>query len=59
MVELTNAALRLWYGQMIHEALVTQHAAPQSAEEMAERAAWRRIQAAQLAIRSPYHPQTD
>ncbi|MBI4321106.1 MAG: hypothetical protein HY675_21665 [Chloroflexi bacterium] len=41
-------ALRCWYAQRLHEALVQQHAAPKSPEEIEERAAWKRIRAAQM-----------
>ncbi len=47
--QVVNEALRCWYAQLLHEALVTQHAAPKSPEELAERAAWKRIRAAQMA----------
>ncbi len=42
-----DEALRCWYAQRLHEALVKQHSAPKSPEEMEERAAWRRIREAQ------------
>jgi metal-responsive CopG/Arc/MetJ family transcriptional regulator len=47
--KVVDEALRAWHAQIIHEALVKQHATPKSSEEIAERAAWKRIRAAQLA----------
>lgn len=46
--QIVDEALRFWYAQVLHEALVRQHAAPKSPEELAERAAWKRIRAAQV-----------
>lgn len=45
--QVVDEALRCWYARMLHEALVKQHAAPKSAEEVEERAGWKRIRAAQ------------
>jgi Arc/MetJ-type ribon-helix-helix transcriptional regulator len=50
--EVVDEALRLWYARILEDALTRQHAAPKSPEELAERAAWKRIRAAQLARRS-------
>lgn len=47
--EIVNVALRCWYARLLHEALVRQHSAPKSPEELEERAAWKRIRAAQMA----------
>jgi Arc/MetJ-type ribon-helix-helix transcriptional regulator len=47
--KVVGEALQSWYARILHEALVRQHAAPKSAEELEERAAWKRIRAAQLA----------
>ncbi len=47
--QVVNEALRLWYAKQLHEALVRQHSAPKSPEELEERVAWKRIRAAQLA----------
>ncbi len=46
--QIVDAALRCWYARMLHEALVSQHSFPKSPEEMEERAAWKRIRAAQM-----------
>ncbi len=46
--QVVDEALRCWYARLIHEALVKQHSAPKSPEELEERAAWRRIRAAQF-----------
>jgi metal-responsive CopG/Arc/MetJ family transcriptional regulator len=43
--QVVGEALRSWYANALHEALVRQHAAPKSPEELAERAAWKRIRA--------------
>ncbi|MBI2863490.1 MAG: hypothetical protein HYX94_02890 [Chloroflexi bacterium] len=43
-----DEALRCWYARLLHDALVRQHSAPKSPEEMEERAAWKRIRAAQM-----------
>jgi Arc/MetJ-type ribon-helix-helix transcriptional regulator len=45
---IVDEGLRYWYAQILHEALIRQHTAPQSPEEQEERAAWRRIRAAQF-----------
>lgn len=50
--QIVDEALRYWYAQVLHEALVKQHAAPKSPGEMEERAAWKRIRAAQRSRRS-------
>jgi len=42
-----HEALRCWYARVLHESLITQHSARKSTEELAERAAWKRIRAAQ------------
>ncbi len=42
-----DEALRCWYAQVLREALARQHSAPKSPEELAERADWKRIRAAQ------------
>jgi len=46
--QVVDEALRAWYMGVIHESLVRQHAAPRSVEEQNERAAWKRIRAAQV-----------
>lgn len=45
--QVVDAALRCWYAQVLHEALVRQHSAHRSVEELEERAAWKRIRSAQ------------
>ncbi|MDO8689820.1 MAG: hypothetical protein Q7R39_07380 [Dehalococcoidia bacterium] len=42
---IVDEALRGWYAQVLHEALVRQHSAPKSPEELGERLAWKRIRA--------------
>ena len=44
---IVDEALRCWYAQALHEALVRQHSAPKSPEELEERLAWKRIRAEQ------------
>ena len=44
-----DEALWLWYARQQERAMEAQFAAPQSPEEQAERAAWRRIQSAAAA----------
>ena len=46
--QIVDEALRCWYASMLHEALVRQHSAPKSPDELEERAAWKRIRAAQM-----------
>ena len=46
--QVVDEALRVWYGQILHEALVRQHATAKSPEERQERSAWKRIRAAQM-----------
>lgn len=46
--QIVDKGLRLWYAELMRQALVRQHAAPRSPEELEERAAWKRIRAAQL-----------
>jgi metal-responsive CopG/Arc/MetJ family transcriptional regulator len=46
--QVVDQALRCWYAGVLAEALERQHAEPKSAEELEERAAWKRIRAAQL-----------
>ncbi len=46
--QVVDEALRCWYARVLHEALVRQHSAPRSPEELEERAAWKRIRAAQM-----------
>lgn len=50
--KVVDEALRYWYAQILHEALVKQHVAPKSPEELEERAAWKRIREAQASRRS-------
>ena len=45
--QVVGEALRCWYAGVLAEALERQHSAPKSAEEVEERAAWKRIRAAQ------------
>jgi metal-responsive CopG/Arc/MetJ family transcriptional regulator len=45
--QVLDEALRCWYARILHEALVRQHAATKSAEELEERADWKHIRAAQ------------
>jgi Arc/MetJ-type ribon-helix-helix transcriptional regulator len=47
--KVVGEALQCWYARILNKALVRQHSAPKSAEELADRAAWKRIRAAQLA----------
>lgn len=54
--QVVDEALRCWYASLVHEALVKQHSAPQSADEQEEREAWRRIRAAQLPRLLRKHP---
>ncbi|MDO8689811.1 MAG: ribbon-helix-helix domain-containing protein [Dehalococcoidia bacterium] len=44
---LVDEALRCWYAQKLREALVRQHSAPESPEELRERLAWKGIRAEQ------------
>lgn len=44
---IVDEALRCWYSQMLHQALLEQHSAPRSPEELEERRAWKGIRAAQ------------
>ncbi len=45
---IVDEALRLWYANRLHEALVKQHSATKSPVELEERAAWKRIRTAQM-----------
>ncbi len=45
---IVDEALRCWYTGVLHEALVKQHSAPKSPDELEERAAWKRIREAQM-----------
>lgn len=47
--QIVEAALYCWHAGVVREALARQHAAPKSPEELEERAAWKRIRAAQAA----------
>ena len=49
--QVVDEALRCWYARILHEALVKQHSAPRSPEELEERAAWKSIRAAQMGRR--------
>lgn len=49
--QVVDEALRCWYASVLHEALERQHSASRSPEELEERAAWKRIRAAQAARR--------
>lgn len=44
---LVDEALRCWHDRTLHQAIMRQHSATKSAEEVEERLAWRRIRAAQ------------
>lgn len=44
---IVDEALRCWYARTLHEALVKQHSAPKSPEELEQRLAWKRIRAEQ------------
>lgn len=46
--QVVDEALRCWYARLVHEALIKQHSAPQSAAEQQERDTWRHIRAAQV-----------
>ncbi len=46
--QVIDEALRCWYAAVLHEALVKQHSASRTTEELVERAAWKRIRSAQL-----------
>lgn len=46
--QVVDKALRCWYAGILADALERQHAEPKSAVELEERAAWKRIRAAQL-----------
>lgn len=46
--QVIGEALRCWYASLLREALIRQHAAPRSSEEMKERADWKRIRAARM-----------
>jgi hypothetical protein len=51
-----DEALRCWYASTLREALAKQHSAPRSPEELEERAAWKRIRAAQMShLERKYH----
>ncbi len=45
--QVVDEALRCWYARALNDALKQQHSAPKSAEELRERADWKRIRAAQ------------
>ncbi len=45
--QIVDEALRCWYAQTLHEALIRQHSAPKSPEELEQRLAWKRIRAEQ------------
>lgn len=49
--QVVDEALRSWYADVLRDALARQHAAPRSPEEREERAAWKRIRAAQTSHR--------
>lgn len=44
---IVDEALRCWYAQTLHEALMRQHSASRSPEELEERLGWKRIRAEQ------------
>lgn len=46
--QVLDEALRCWFARRLHEALVRQHSAPKSPEEIEERSAWKRIRVAQM-----------
>lgn len=46
--QIVDEGLRCWYARKLHEALVKQHSATRSPEEVEERTAWKRIRAAQM-----------
>ncbi len=46
--QVVGEALRCWYSLVLHEALIRQHSAPKSVEELEEHEAWRRVRAAQI-----------
>ncbi len=46
--QVMDEALRCWYANLIHEALLLQHSALRTPEELEERATWKRVRAAQL-----------
>ncbi len=46
--QVVDEALRCWYAHQLREALIRQHSAECSSEELAERLAWRRIREAQV-----------
>ncbi|HUX86815.1 MAG TPA: ribbon-helix-helix domain-containing protein [Chloroflexota bacterium] len=54
--QVVDEALRTWYAQILHEALARQHAAPKSAEELAERAVWKHIRATQMTRGDRHRP---
>lgn len=46
--KIVDWSLRLWYADLVHQALARQHSAPKSPEELEERSAWKRIRSAQM-----------